>query len=152
MSTIQQAAAQIVALINASPRSPRVDEIEAIIAKAVLSHHQEPAPDPRLMEWREKVAAYRAAVDAAVTEDDDAVVDAVLDALDTYSHAIWATPVRTFADLLLRAAIAQEWNSPGIIGDPEYPHWVFRKEKPGTDDLALAHVVQAVLDRTFHWL
>jgi hypothetical protein len=33
MSSVKDAAAEIVALINASPRSPRVEEIEAIIAR-----------------------------------------------------------------------------------------------------------------------
>jgi hypothetical protein len=33
MSSVKEATAEIVALINASPRSPRVEEIEAIIAK-----------------------------------------------------------------------------------------------------------------------
>ena len=35
MSRVREAAAEIVQLINTSPRSPRQDEVEAIIAKAV---------------------------------------------------------------------------------------------------------------------
>ncbi len=35
MSTVREAAAEIVALINSSPQSPRLEEIEAVIAKAV---------------------------------------------------------------------------------------------------------------------
>jgi hypothetical protein len=37
---IQEAAAEIVRLINASPRSPRQEEIEAILAKAVPIRHR----------------------------------------------------------------------------------------------------------------
>ena len=140
-NSVQEAAAQIVALINASPRSPRVEEIEAVIARVVPSQ-ETVASDTRLLEWRETVAAYRAAVEAAV---DDAVVGAALNALDTHSRAMWAMPVRTFADLLLRAEIAQEWNTPGKIGDPEYPRWVLQHKDPSIDDLALAHVLQAIL-------
>ena len=35
MSTVQQAAAAIVQLINASPRSPRIEEVEAVITRAM---------------------------------------------------------------------------------------------------------------------
>lgn len=39
-SPVQEAAAEIVRLINSSPRSPRVEEIEGVIAKAVSSGPQ----------------------------------------------------------------------------------------------------------------
>jgi hypothetical protein len=50
IASVQQAAEAIVALINASPRSPRIEEIEAVIAKCVPSNAvASPAPTPPLL-------------------------------------------------------------------------------------------------------
>lgn len=142
-SSIHEAAAQIVALINSSPRSPTQEEIEAIVARA-LSPPQQAEPDPRLAAWRKRVADYQAA--GAKGDRDDAAMDALLRDLDAHARAIWATPARTFADVLLRVELAKEWNSPVDIRDPEYPLCILQKgDGASIDDLALAHVVQAIL-------
>ena len=141
---VHDAAATIVALINASPRSPRIEEIEAIIARAIGTPAAIAEPDPRLIAWRKRVADYEA---AGAKQGDDPTMDAILNALEKHARALWATPVQTFADVLLRAEIAREWNRPGSVGDPDYPACEIQTgDAASIDDLALAHVVQAVLN------
>jgi hypothetical protein len=64
------------------------------------------------------------------------------------SKKVWAKPVRTFADLALRACLAVYWNSPsGSIDDPPYPVCVI-EEGPecNCDAYATAMVVSGILD------
>jgi hypothetical protein len=86
LTAAEQAAAQIVALINSSPRSPRQDEIAAVIANAMGSSSPEPiTPMPRMAELRAAIAALEAAPHRALWNEGVAKANAAwakLHALD----------------------------------------------------------------------
>jgi hypothetical protein len=125
------------------------DEIDAPISEA----RQLPAPTPRqddatgLARWADAVARFL---------DDSAAGDEAYDRAEQPFEAtllaIWATPVRSWDDLLTRAAIAVHWNSPCGKTEPAYPDWVLVGHdikvdiEFGYDQLALAHVVRGILD------
>jgi hypothetical protein len=60
------------------------------------------------------------------------------------TNAIWAKPVRTRDDLIVRVAIAVHWNS--MLTNPAYPDDVLTRDPRSYDDYALAHVVKGILD------
>ena len=60
------------------------------------------------------------------------------------TNAIWAKPVRTWDDLIVRAAIAVHWNVDDVL---PYPDNVIPGSRHENFDLrALAHVVRGVLE------
>ena len=75
----------------------------------------------------------------------DAEIDLLEKRLCAKIAAIWAKPVRTVDDLVVRAAIAVHWNS-APPGEPAYPEHVCNDPERGFDDKALAHVVKGILD------
>jgi hypothetical protein len=130
MITIQQAAAEIVALINSSPHSPRQDEIEAIIAKSI-------SPSLHLREEPTLARKYRELMESAAEANDRAFVDtdgacetdlvplfgggwvrkADVDESDgrfkeasRLAEAVWSTPPRSIEDIYTRAEIARYWH------------------------------------------
>jgi hypothetical protein len=118
--TPQEAAAQIVALINSSPRSPRQEEIEAIIARAEPSSVV--PTTPLLIKIRETVARLGDAFDAygKLTPKhpaEDAVqarIDQFESELENLEHQI-PSPPQSFADLVAWAEIAHA--GAGIYAD-----------------------------------
>jgi hypothetical protein len=75
----------------------------------------------------------------------NAIADVVDPALVTDTEAIWAKPVRTWDDLIVRAAIAVRWSLPNL-GEPAYPDCVINGPNEDFDRRASAHVVRGVLD------
>ena len=104
---ISQAAAEIVALINASPRSPRQEEIEAILAKAIAPAE---APALHVSELGRKLRADLERFDAWLGKDvSDADWDDVWgsDWNEIYRlEAQIPNPPRSFADVVARAELA----------------------------------------------
>jgi len=121
-SPAREAATAVLALINSRPQSPRIDEIEAIIAKVAL-------PASESSPLAQKIRALIPAVQEAVIAEQDAEHRAIeerreaeacptwraarkrtleLDAeLTALSQQLWRTPVGDFDNILLRAEIAQ---------------------------------------------
>ena len=96
-------------------------------------------------DWHRILSAFleessrRARTDAEVTLQEERFGDA--------TNAIWAKPVRTWDDLIVRAAIAMHWNEPLDPGDPAYPDDIISgNPEERFDARALAHVVRGVLD------
>lgn len=134
--TAHAAAAEIVALINARPTSPRQDEIEAIIAKVSTSL---PAADAEATARRVALQAAIAAMEAAGTDDGD-VVDARDAPLTAITEEVWSRPPRSLADLQDYALIAKHWL--GVhIGAP----WSDPGDVDDWGDFAIAELIHAVL-------
>jgi hypothetical protein len=161
---VSQAAQAIIALINSQPRSPTEDEIVATIrryvmpmalpdpafgvprgassSRPIVPAPAMPAPDVGAStalqaayvasDWHRVLSAYLDAANTNVMEEDK--LDAHEDQLTDVTRAICATPVRTFGDLVVRAAIAADWFR-YEISDPT-----------STDDQVLAALVRGVFD------
>jgi hypothetical protein len=72
---------------------------------------------------------------------------ALLDRLCEAAVAIWAKPVRTWDDLVVRAAMAVHYNPPGRVGELAYPDNVLADgDEASADECSLAHVVRGILD------
>jgi hypothetical protein len=101
-TSIKEAAAEIVALINARPSSPQVEETEAIIARVASQAAPNFARSPLLD--RLEVAlhhAYAAERRFVATDEDDA--DRALNDANAAVHAFETeipSPPRSFADVL----------------------------------------------------
>jgi hypothetical protein len=127
---VQQAAAEVVALINSRPTSPRQDEIEVVIARACSVRTATPEPLPPLErsaiaerrpshfcgQWEtlKQEAVTLAAVGKAQgglpvghpkVEEQEALVAALCVSQDAVAHAAWETTARDLADVLLLAEI-----------------------------------------------
>ena len=104
--SVSTAAAAIVGLINSSPRSPRQEEIEAIIAKVAPAE----APALHVSELGRKLRADLARFDAWLGKDvSDADWDDVFasDWDEIYRlEAQIPNPPRSFADVVARAELA----------------------------------------------
>ena len=140
---VKDAAAEIMTLINARPSSPRVEEIEAVIARAVG-----PATSPCID--RDALAAWDAAVRAycdGADGTDDARASRLLDDLCVTTQATWDRPVRSWADVVLLAAVCVHWNTPGNADEPAYPDCVLAAgPEHQMDQYGTAKLVRAVLD------
>jgi len=112
----EQAAQAIVALINSSPRSPRQDEIEAIIAKIAThkagnvfhGHSAHRADWDALVLEANAVNARSTEIQAAggsheAAEAAEAICCAAEDRIDACANRIFRTPARNPADILLLA-------------------------------------------------
>jgi hypothetical protein len=148
MKPRQQAAAEIIALINSKPRTPTQEELAAIIGTttAVPSLSENGRAD--LLRWDAIVREYLDAMEAL--EDDDADDDdlelRLSRALCARAEAIWAQPVRGWEDVILRAAVSVYWNSGRA--KLSYPDFVIAKDDrwPSMDDRSVAFLVRAILD------
>jgi hypothetical protein len=131
--TTQQAAAQIVALINSRPHSPRPEEIEAIVARAASSSGVAPLVSPMAADWwrairdeRDTFARHQQEYKALrasgldLTEEDakrsDAEAKAILARTEEATVAVWQAGAKTWADIVLFAELARYW-----MWDPEDP-------------------------------
>ena len=109
------AATEIVALINTRPQSPRLDEIEAIIARVVPGRAVLDAEAmSALSEWDAEVSSHL--LDCKGTDEQ---IERNGAAYIARCEAIWAKPVQSMADVLVRLAMALNWNSP--LSDDEAP-------------------------------
>ena len=123
---IGAAAAQIVALINSRPVSPRKDEIAAIIASVATSGSSSPAGemsaagapapviDGHLEEWCRVVGEFLAKINSGDVNMKDKETAELHDRVIATSIAIWARPVRSWNDILMRAMVAGYWTLKAI--------------------------------------
>jgi hypothetical protein len=95
--TPSEAASEIAALINSRPESPRLDEIEAIIAKVMRPVLN--ADQARLR------AEWDAALDACSDDVPDEELNAAGNRVDDFARRILAQPVHGLADLKLLAEV-----------------------------------------------
>ena len=130
---IDALAAEIVTLINASPRTPRVDEISAIIARAAAPTAF--AEDPLAQQWDRALAELHAGIDGPAQ---DGEVHELQERLAEATLAIWRRGARSVADLPLFARLAREWVcadfKASLVPSPE-----------GLDGQSVAQLVNAVL-------
>jgi hypothetical protein len=132
-------AAEIVALINASPRTPGIDEIAAIIARSAPPFS---ADDPLAEEWERARAAFEGGCADPAREDDDA--DELLRRLAEATLAIWRRGARSDADHPLFVRLARYWNA----DDPELDadlQALLVLSPYGLDKRSLAQLVYATL-------
>ena len=117
--TVQQAAAEIAALIHSRPSSPRIDEFEAIIARvasrasppALSGGHDEAIADDYAA-WRKHVTEAEAALGAADKKLGDprqaeleAISDAASERQEEFEQAIWKRPARGIGDVQFLAEL-----------------------------------------------
>ena len=115
------AADEIVALINASPCTPRADEIAAIIARAAAPACS--AKSPLLTRVREITARIAAAEKIADGAAADAAITKAQEELQELDAQI-PRPPRSFADLVARAQVAYaggEARHDGTLAEAEAP-------------------------------
>jgi hypothetical protein len=96
-------------------------------------------------DWHRIVTADHEAWDRPENADGRAR-DALHLALVSDTEAIWAKPVRTWDDLIVRAAIAVRWSLPCDLDEPAYPDCVINGPNEDFDRRASAHVVRGILD------
>ena len=143
MSNIHQSAEQaadaIIALINASPTTPRRDELAGIISTVAAPMKALSPEHLAYRELRAEVDRYCARVERSKeSEDYEAEINALLERVSDMEKTIWATPATTLADLLLRAEIAEN-NENGAMDDLDNPDAYL-------DDRAFAQLIRAALD------
>jgi hypothetical protein len=98
-----------------------VEEIAAIIGRASLGDVIDGNED--LARWLEVVDAWLD-VDPAYLEDDHprhAEAADAHDALCAATQGVWAKPVHSFADVILRFVVAGYWNTAGHLDYLPYP-------------------------------
>jgi hypothetical protein len=101
-------------------------------------------PSPALLSWCDTVNAYLVA-NEHLGEGDEA--ERLSDEFCAATERIWAKPVGTFDDLVVRTAVAVHWNSPGMLDDTAYPENILADGPDNSlDDRALAFVVRGILD------
>jgi hypothetical protein len=145
MKPRQQAAAEIIALINSKPRTPTQEELAAIIGTttAVPSLSENGRAD--LLRWDAIVREHLDAMEACEDDNDDLELR-LSRALCARAEAIWTQPVRSWEDVILRAAVSVYWNSGRA--KLSYPDFVIAKDDrwPSMDDRSVAFLVRAILD------
>jgi len=146
--TVSTAAAAIIRLINSSPRSPRQDEIEAVLAKAMAPQPMaSPTPSampplsPEHLQYREaiaEIARNEKAPPGLSDEESDAFHGRLAEQEMALARKIWATPAKTLADVLLRAEVALH-NENGIMENLDDPEAYYCER-------SAAQLIQAVID------
>jgi hypothetical protein len=143
----KDAATEIVALINSRAQSPWPEEIEAIITRvAPVSPDVSCADHGQLAQWDSIVRQHVADTEKAC--NDDAECDRLDNVLAATCEALWAQPVHSLDDVLVRMAVCVHWNSPLHIADPAYPDCAL-DPAPGEGDMdsrSLAYLVRGLLD------
>lgn len=133
--SVSEAAAAIVRLINSSPRSPRPEEIEAVIAKAVVVSAMPPLP-PEHLEYRRLVAEIEQM--HARDEEEEEALTLASDRAMAMEDKVWSQPARTLADVLFRGEIAL-YNENGVM---EY----LDRSDGYYDERSVAQLIRAVVD------
>lgn len=130
-TSVQQAATEIVALVNSSPRTPWPEEIAAIIAKAVPGAAPMPPMSPahaaHYAEWRRLIDEHmrefgpgsQDGMTVAEAEADDARMSAHSKVIDALKARILSVPAKTWGDVVLYAQ-ACSWEY-WCGADPEGP-------------------------------
>lgn len=140
-NSISQAAIAIQALINSKPMSPRLDELEAIITKAMASENTPPALRAEFDQARTTVEG--AETDQAVSDEAESIAG---EALEDVAWRILRGPVHTSAGLAL-AAEAAFWilyTNPCHLMDPRADA-VLADGVPYELDASMGGVMQEVL-------
>jgi hypothetical protein len=150
---IAACAAEIVALINASPRTPRVDEVAAIIARAA-------APAPLVARAHEiaahtsKPAAFRPEWNVLVqqlenlSESGDARERRVAElckAIDAVALKAGGPPARDLDDLRFLAEMAHHYQ---LFATGRFPALPADMATRSIDEFAVASLLRAVADVT----
>ena len=138
--TPSEAGAEIAALINSRASSPRQDEIEAIIAKAMTTPAATPTLSSEHLAYRKIVAEIERCNDDPDMPDEetDAALSRLQEQASELEAEIWAKPAKTLADVLLRAEVALD-NENGVMDALDDPDAYY-------DDRANAQLIRAVLD------
>lgn len=137
------AAAAIVALINSSPRSPRIEEVAAIIARAVSSqafaddHHARIA---KVKEFIKKCEAADAKMRETNADADDDDADRLTGEFGRYCDTIYSVPSQTLTGLQERAEIARYWHQ--IVGE----EWDEPDDCDDWGNRTIAELIKAVLE------
>jgi len=127
--------------INERPQSPRQDEIEAIIAKAMAP---QPMATARLVELRRAIATVEAAEEEAGpgearTDATQDRIDRLYAPFDAMTQTVWDTPPTTPVDLHERAIIARHWFNVGRAD------WENPCDLDDWGDQAIAQLIHGVL-------
>jgi hypothetical protein len=145
MSRSHEAAAQIVASINSSPRSPGVEEIEAILkrtmsspASAFADHHH--ARLDKIAEWIRKTEAADAKSRETRNDADIEEADRITAEFGGYCEAIYRVTPETLTGLHERAAIARYWHQ--IVGE----EWNQPDDCDDWGNRTIAELIEAVLE------
>ena len=142
MSTVQQAAAEIVQLINSSPMSPRQEEIEAIIARAMPATLG--GDDAIVRRWEASEAAHYA-VALRNEEASDGQHESANDVLIRETRRMWREPVRGWPDIVVRAKAALYWRWPRFEQGQIEAYEALVREAEDLDDGPLALLIDAIL-------
>lgn len=104
------AAAEILSLVNSQPCTPRLAEIEAIVARCMSAEITQPDPisDPLVQEVIAAAEAFETACDGGATEDEVAALHAQL---IVTARKVWSRTPTTLADVLARAIVSEGWNA-----------------------------------------
>jgi hypothetical protein len=141
--SVQQAAAAIVRLINSSPRSPRIEEIEAILARAMPSVRSD--DDAIVRRWEAAEAAHYA-VAIRNGESSDEEHSSANDALIEATRRLWREPVKGWPDIVARAKVAFYWKWPRFDPEETREYEALVREADDLDDGPLALLVHAILE------
>ena len=139
---VHEAAAAIVALINASPRSPRQDEIASIIAKAMPVTL---GGDYAIVRRWEAAEAAHYAVAIRNGEASDGEHESANDVLIRETRQMWKEPVRGWPDVVARAKAALYWKWPRFDENEARKYQELLREGDDLDDGPLAQLVHAIL-------
>lgn len=138
MERIEQAADALIQLINSQSRTPTKDQIVGVLAPHMPCDLR---ATYAASDWARLFHAYLDAQRAGSSEERQLHNKK----FDAEVATIWSSPARTPLDVLVRVAIAVNWNSTPR-GTPSYPRNVINDPKAPMYEKALAQVVQGVLD------
>jgi hypothetical protein len=147
MKTALQAAQEISALINSRAQSPRVDELEAIIAGVATCQHtstQAMTPALAVLEWHRQLAEDdRKWMDGRLSEDEWTALD---DGQVSRAKLAFARPVRSWEDVALLGALCIYWNFPHHDSNDQanMRELLGRPSRIGMDEQTLAHLLKAI--------
>jgi hypothetical protein len=131
--SVAEAAQRISTLINSKSSSPRLAELEAIIAK-VSAPVAEGSPSREHIEYRAVAAPVVAWNDET---GDEAELERLIEREGEFAERIWARPVETWFDAFLLAEVALHHEN-GILDCLNEPVCCY-------DEMALAKLLQAVI-------
>jgi hypothetical protein len=146
-SPSRRVAQQVAALINSRPVSPRVDELEAIIAEVMTCQDtllRGMTPAPAVLQWHRILAeGDRKSVSGKFTERE---WHALLDEQAKLAKQAFAMPIRSWEDVALLGAIAMTYN---FAHHDEHDQAEMRKllaqsDSIGMDQQTIAHLLRAI--------
>jgi hypothetical protein len=146
-SPARQAAEQIAALINSRASSPRVDELEAIIAGVATCKNTSAlamTPAPAVLEWHRKLAEGDRKWKGSELSDQEWA--AMFDEQCVMARQAFARPVRSWEDVALLGAMCLYWNfAHHDENDQQHLHMLLAKtDHYGMDEQTLAHLLKAI--------